>query len=143
MSMNIWCTVSLYARFFSSIWRMQKKNVSVFDLLLDTHTDDPQQFRLCMDLTLREGYWIKFNMKLIAAIYPCNHYSPFYRPCKVVQNNRLLPLIRQLFLTPNKCVYGSQTVVFYFLLQSVLPEFCHCLILRESIICKWTKQEMQ
>jgi hypothetical protein len=31
-----------------------------------------------MDLTLREGYWIKFCMKLIAVISHDNYYSPKY-----------------------------------------------------------------
>jgi hypothetical protein len=33
-----------------------------------------------MDLTLREGYWIKFCMKLIAVISHDNYYGQFYRP---------------------------------------------------------------
>jgi hypothetical protein len=40
-STNSWCTVSLYSRFFSSIWRMQKI-VLVVDLLRRNHTDNPQ-----------------------------------------------------------------------------------------------------
>jgi hypothetical protein len=31
-----------------------------------------------MDLTLREEYWIKLGMKLIAVISPDNYYSQFY-----------------------------------------------------------------
>jgi hypothetical protein len=39
-----------------------------------------------MDLTLREGYWIKFCMKLITLISRDNYYSQFYRnSCKLVQ----------------------------------------------------------
>jgi hypothetical protein len=33
-----------------------------------------------MDLTFREGYWIKVCMKLIAAIFLDNYYLQFYRP---------------------------------------------------------------
>jgi hypothetical protein len=41
---------------------------------------------LYMGLTLREGYWIQFYMKLIAVIFLNNCYSQFYRPsCKLVQ----------------------------------------------------------
>jgi hypothetical protein len=50
-------------------------------------------------------------MTLIAVISHDNYYSQFYRPsCKLVQ-----------------CVYGSQTVIFHFLLESLLPEFDHYL----------------
>jgi hypothetical protein len=39
-----------------------------------------------MDFTLREEYWIKFCMTLIAVISRDNYYSQFYRPsCKLVQ----------------------------------------------------------
>jgi hypothetical protein len=39
-----------------------------------------------MDLTLTEGYWITFCMKLTAVISHDNYYSQFYRPsCKLVQ----------------------------------------------------------
>jgi hypothetical protein len=39
-----------------------------------------------MDLTLREEYWIKFCMKLIAVIFPDNYYSQFYyASCELVQ----------------------------------------------------------
>jgi hypothetical protein len=48
-----------------------------------------------MDITLREEYWIKFCMKLIAVISHNNYYSQFYHPsCELV-------LIRQDFLIPN------------------------------------------
>jgi hypothetical protein len=39
-----------------------------------------------MDITLREGYWIKFCMNLIAVISYDNHYSQFYDPsCELAQ----------------------------------------------------------
>jgi hypothetical protein len=39
-----------------------------------------------MDLTLKEGYWIKFCIKLITVISLDNYYSQFYHPfCKLVQ----------------------------------------------------------
>jgi hypothetical protein len=40
---------------------------------VESHTDDPQSFRLNMDLTLKEGYWIKFCIKLITLIYLDNY----------------------------------------------------------------------
>jgi hypothetical protein len=33
-----------------------------------------------MDLTLREGYWIKFCMQLITVTFFDNYYSQFYGP---------------------------------------------------------------
>jgi hypothetical protein len=37
--------------------------------------------------------------------------------------NRVLPLLTQFFLIPNRLVYGSQIVVSHFLLESILLEF--------------------
>jgi hypothetical protein len=42
---------------------------------VETHIDDPQYFHLCMELTLRVEYWIRFCMKLIAVISPDSYYS--------------------------------------------------------------------
>jgi hypothetical protein len=36
-------------------------------------------------VTLKEYYWIKFGMKLIAVIYHENYYSQFYHSCELVQ----------------------------------------------------------
>jgi hypothetical protein len=39
-----------------------------------------------MDITLREEYWIKMCMKLIAVISHDNYYSQFYHPsCELLQ----------------------------------------------------------
>jgi hypothetical protein len=54
-----------------------------------------------MDLILREGYWIQFYVKLIAVIsttittVTAAVFVNWY-------NNRPLPLIRQVFLIPNR-----------------------------------------
>jgi hypothetical protein len=45
---------------------------------------------VCMDLTLREEYWIKFCTKLIAVI---SHDVSFIALLVNWYNNRLLPLI--------------------------------------------------
>jgi hypothetical protein len=58
-----------------------------------------------MDLTLREGDWKEFCMKLIAVISQDNFYSQFYRPSVLLviwYYNRLLTLIRQFLLIPNR-----------------------------------------
>jgi hypothetical protein len=54
-----------------------------------------------MDLTLREGYWIKFCMKLIAVIPHDNYYGQFYRPSLNWYNNTL-HLVRQFFPIPDR-----------------------------------------
>jgi hypothetical protein len=47
---------------------------------------------------MKEGYLIKFCMKLIAEISHNKYYSQFYHlTCELVR----LPLIRQFFLIPN------------------------------------------
>jgi hypothetical protein len=43
-------------------------------------------------------------------------------------SNRLLPLIRQFFLIPNRSEeFVDQTLMFHLLLDTVLLEFDHCL----------------
>jgi hypothetical protein len=54
-----------------------------------------------MDLTLRRGYWIKLCMKLIAVKSHDNYYN-FIALLASRYSNRLLPLIRQFFLTPKR-----------------------------------------
>jgi hypothetical protein len=54
-----------------------------------------------MDLTLREEYWIKFCMKLIAVISHDNYYSLITLLVNWY-NNRLLQMIRQFFRIPNR-----------------------------------------
>jgi hypothetical protein len=54
-----------------------------------------------MDLTLREGYWIKFCMKLLTMICLDNYCSNFITLLLNRYNSRLLPLLRQFFLIPN------------------------------------------
>jgi hypothetical protein len=39
---------------------------------------------------------------LIVVIVHCNYYSQFYNPLFYWYSNRLLPLIRQFFLIPNR-----------------------------------------
>jgi hypothetical protein len=53
--------------------------------------------------TLREGYWVKFCMKLIGVIFQNNYYS-FIALLLNWYNNRLLPLIMQFFLIPNRII---------------------------------------
>jgi hypothetical protein len=40
-----------------------------------------------MDLTLREGYWIRMCMKLIAVVSLDNFYSPLIRQFFLIANN--------------------------------------------------------
>jgi hypothetical protein len=35
---------------------------------------------LYMDLTLQEGYWMQFCLKLITVVFHDDNYSQFYRP---------------------------------------------------------------
>jgi hypothetical protein len=51
-----------------------------------------------MDLTLREGYWITFCMKVIAVISHDNYYCQFIALFVNWYNNIFLPVIRQFFL---------------------------------------------
>jgi hypothetical protein len=55
-----------------------------------------------MDLNLREGYWIKFCMMLITVISLDNYHISFITLLVNWYNNRLLPVIRQFFLTSNR-----------------------------------------
>jgi hypothetical protein len=55
-----------------------------------------------MNLALREGYSIKFCMKLTAVTSNNNYYSQFSISVFKWYNNRFLPLIRQLFLIQNE-----------------------------------------
>jgi hypothetical protein len=58
-----------------------------------------------MDLTLREGYWIQFCMKLIDTIdIPQTLLVTFISLLVNWYNNGLLPLIRKFFLTPNRII---------------------------------------
>jgi hypothetical protein len=54
-----------------------------------------------MGLTFREDYWKKCCMKLIA-VTSHDNYSQSYALLVNWYNNRLLPLIRQFFLIPNR-----------------------------------------
>jgi hypothetical protein len=55
-----------------------------------------------MDLTLREEYLIRFFMKLIAVI-SCDNTTASFIALRVNWcNNKLLPLIREFFLIPNR-----------------------------------------
>jgi hypothetical protein len=59
---------------------------------------------------MRGGYSIKFCMRLIVVISYDKYYSQFYHPFVNWCNNRLLPLIRHLFLIPNRInefAYGA------------------------------------
>jgi hypothetical protein len=48
-----------------------------------------------MDLTLSEGYWIKFCMKLVAVMSHDNYYTHFYLPsCKLVLS--LMEMVKAL-----------------------------------------------
>jgi transposase len=59
-----------------------KRSDQYLSCYIETHTDDPQQFCLPMDLTLREEY----SMKLTAVVSHNNYYSQFYNPsCELVQ----------------------------------------------------------
>jgi hypothetical protein len=53
-----------------------------------------------MDFTLRDGYWIKFCMKLISVMSHNNTTVSFIALFVNWCNDRLLPLIRQFFLIP-------------------------------------------
>jgi hypothetical protein len=59
------------------------QDVSVGDVYIEIHTDDPQWFRLRMELTLREEYWIKFCMYLVAVVFIHKYCSQFYYLCMV------------------------------------------------------------
>jgi hypothetical protein len=60
--------------------------ISSWSVTLKPTADNPQQFNLCMDLTLKEGYSIKLYMKLIAVLAHYNYYSLFFHPfCEFLQ----------------------------------------------------------
>jgi hypothetical protein len=81
-----------------------------------------------MDFTVKERYSIKFCMKFIPVISHDKYYSQFNTLLVKWYNNRLLPLIRQVFLIPNGInEFVDQTLMFHLLLESVLPEFDHYL----------------
>jgi hypothetical protein len=49
-------------------------------------------------------------------------------------DNGLFPLLRQFVLTPNTVnEFVDLTVIFHFLLESVMPEFNHCLAIYLSL----------
>jgi hypothetical protein len=54
-----------------------------------------------MELTLREGYWIKFCMKLITVIFPDNYYSSVMFLVNRY-SDLLVSLLRQFFIILNK-----------------------------------------
>jgi membrane protein DedA with SNARE-associated domain len=79
-----------------------------------------------MDLTLREEYWIKYCMKLIAVISPIIiKISVFAVPLNWY-NTRLIPLIRQFFLIPNGINEFMDLRPYCF--ASLLNQFCQNLI---------------
>jgi hypothetical protein len=52
----------------------------------ETHTYGPQEFHIYMDLIMKDGYLIKYRMKLIAVISHGKYYSQFYHlSCEIVQ----------------------------------------------------------
>jgi hypothetical protein len=55
-----------------------------------------------MDLTLSKGYWIKFCMKMTAVIPMLITAVSFTTLLVNCYSIRLLPLIRQVFLIPNR-----------------------------------------
>jgi hypothetical protein len=79
LSWCIWCTVSSFSHFFSSIWQMQIM-WSVVVLLR-------RNSRRCSPIILSMyGYSIKFCTKLLVVIPHNNYYSQFYHPsCELVQ----------------------------------------------------------
>jgi hypothetical protein len=68
---------------------------------IETHSDDPQKFRLHMDLTLGEGYWISFYVKLVTVISHDIYYSDSIALLVNWYNNKIRPLIGQVLLIPN------------------------------------------
>jgi hypothetical protein len=55
----------------------KKKSDQYLICYIEIHTDDPQKFWLHMDLTLKEGYWIKLCIKSITLICLGNYYTQF------------------------------------------------------------------
>jgi hypothetical protein len=74
--------------------------------------------QICVDLTLRGGYLIQFYTRL-TMIFLNSYYSLFYRPPCKLYSNRLLPLLRQFFLTPN--IINEFWILDDLLFKSVLP----------------------
>jgi hypothetical protein len=92
------CTASLQSLYFCIFFSIsQMQNIlSVIILLVKTHNDDSQYFRLCKGSTLKERGSIKFYSKLTAVISHNNYCSKFYW-----YKIRHLPPIRQIFRIPN------------------------------------------
>jgi hypothetical protein len=100
-SIKIRCTAALYYHFFSNIWWMQ--NIwSEVDFRVKIHTDDPPKFPLHMGLTLREGCWIKFCTWLAEVLCLYNYCNLFFILLLEWYHDRLLPLLRQFLLIPNR-----------------------------------------
>ena len=95
-SINSWYTSSFYSYFFSSVWWMQ--NIwSIVDLLRRNPHDDPQYFPLHMELTLTNFVrsWQKWYASIITTICFIALLIERY-------NDKLLQLVRQFLLSPNK-----------------------------------------
>jgi hypothetical protein len=71
----------------------------------------------------------------LITVIPHDNYYGFIALLVNWYNNRLLPLIRQFFLIPNRInKFTELTVMFHLLLESVLQEFVHYLEIYTPIL---------